>query len=748
MTAKPTWRIAALFLLFLPFFAQALDEADLLSPEEAFQLSSEPTAGGVLLHWDVADGYYLYRSKFRVTPETSGVTVGEIEFPASLVKDDPYFGSMDIYRGRVTLRVPLQARNVQDAIPLRVSSQGCADAGLCYPPQYQTVNVEITGAPVAKANPLAALADLGRSLNAGAGEADEFLPSDEAFRFTAETQDDGRVRLRWDIADGYYLYRDKFKIESDPAAGAVLGTPEFPPAETKQDPLFGEVQTYHNRVDILLPVTSPSGTVTLNVAYQGCAEKGICYPPMNKTAKLQVPGAAPVADATGQAAVGDTGPLSEQDRLAALLAGDSVWLTLATFFGLGLLLTFTPCVFPMIPILSGIIVGQGKSIDTHKAFVLSLTYVLAMSVTYTAAGYLAGISGESLQVALQKPWVLGIFAGIFVLLALSMFGFYDLQLPSSLQTRITQMSHKQEGGTLVGVAIMGFLSALIVGPCLAPPLAGALIYISQEGSGPLGAMALFALSMGMGLPLVLMGTLEGKFLPKAGAWMNAVKGVFGVLLLGVAIYLLDSVLPAVVIMLLWSALFMVSAVYMGALDHLPQGSAGLRRLWKGLGVVILFYGILLMIGAAGGNTSLLRPLGHLAGSGGSSPATSTSHLRFEPVKGDTGLQQALARTRGEGRPAMLDFYADWCVACKELETYTFADPSVQQAIGGFKLLQTDVTANDALDKELMKSVEVIGPPSILFYDTNGVELRRFRVVGYMPPEAFRAHLEQVSGALR
>ena len=419
-------------------------------------------------------------------------------------------------------------------------------------------------------------------------------------------------------------------------------------------------------------------------------------------------------------------------------------MTSLLLFGVGLLLAFTPCVFPMIPILSGIIVGQGSGLTTRRAFVLSLTYVLAMSVTYTIAGVVAGLFGANLQAALQNPWVLSSFALVFVLLALSMFGLYDLQLPSSWQSRLTELSNRQRGGTLVGVAVMGLLSALIVGPCVAPPLAGVLIYIGQTGDPWLGGLALFSLSLGMGAPLVVVGTLEGRFLPRAGGWMNAVKAVFGVTLLGVAVFLLERVLPGWVALLLWSALFMVSAVYLGALEPVSHFTSGLRHLWKGLGLLLLVYGVILMVAAASGGHDVLRPLQGLGWGGSGSSAASApggghAGLAFERVKGVAGLGAQLERAKAQGRPVMLDFYADWCVACKELEKYTFAENDVRQTLAGAVLLQADVTANDAEDQALLKSLGLIGPPAILFFGPDGVERRGYRLVGFKPAAEFQPH---------
>lgn len=402
----------------------------------------------------------------------------------------------------------------------------------------------------------------------------------------------------------------------------------------------------------------------------------------------------------------------------------------------------------MIPILSSIIVGQGEEITTRRAFTMSLVYVLAMALTYTVAGVVAGLFGENLQAAFQNPWILGTFSVVFVLLALSMFGFYDLQMPAALQSRLSEISNKQKGGTLIGVGVMGFLSALIVGPCVAAPLAGALIYIGQTGDAVLGGMALFALSLGMGAPLLAIGTSAGKILPRAGDWMNTIKAVFGVMLLAVAIWMLERILPVAIVMGLWAALVIVSGIYMGAIEPLGKDANGWQKLWKGVGLILLVYGILMLVGVAAGGRDTLQPLhGVMGGIGGSSAMTanqaaSNHELAFKQIKGLTGLEREIANASASGKPIMLDFYADWCVSCKEMEKFTFSDAGVQGALQNAVLLQADVTANDAQDKALLKRFGIFGPPSIMFFGPDGQERRPYRVVGFMNASDFRAHAQQ------
>ncbi len=587
------------------------------------------------------------------------------------------------------------------------------------------------------------------------GAEDDILDPDDAFQISYDSQP-GQFNVNWIIAEGHYLYRDKMQITTDEVA--IISKPLIMSAgDSKDDPIFHKtLYVFHNFADAALPYQYTGNgdkEVTFKVKYQGCSEiSGICYPPQTKKFTVKI---SPISSAMAAAQTASPGPssassteaesiseqlVSEQDEITNALRSGNTWLTLLIFFGAGLLLAFTPCVFPMIPILSGIIVGQGEDITTRKAFYLSLVYVLAMAMTYTIVGILVGLSGENIQAWFQNPWIIGSFAAIFVALSFSMFGFYELQMPASIQNKLCQISNNQQSGNVIGVAIMGFLSALIVGPCVTAPLVGALIYIAETGDAILGGMALFSLSMGMGAPLLVIGASAGKFLPKAGAWMDAIKAVFGVLLLGLAIWLLERVAPAGATMTLWAALIIVSAIYMGAIDGLTAGSSGWKKLWKGLGVLLLIYGIIILLGLASGNRNVFQPLKGLSNFSGTT--AQTEHLNFKQIKGIDGLNAELAKAKAAGKPVMLDFYADWCVSCKEMEALTFADPAVQQALKGVVLLQADVTPNDALDTELYKHFGIIGPPSIMFFDTNGEERRNYRVVGYMPAEKFSQHVER------
>ena len=590
-----------------------------------------------------------------------------------------------------------------------------------------------------------------------AAGADDLLEPEKAFRLSARALDPTAVEVQFRIADGYYMYRDKFRFAIAGGGDAKLGEPQFPPGQRKKDQFFGEVETYRKQVAVRLPVTVPKDgrdpslpaqaeKLQLEVTSQGCADVGVCYPPQVQRIDVRLanfssgsagPLAAAPQDSTaplsmpsfgGREVRGEPTIVSDETRFEQALASGGFLLTLAIFFGAGILLTFTPCVLPMIPILSGIIVGENRAVAKAHAFALSVTYVLGMAVTYAVIGVVAALSGAFISAALQNPWVLAAFAAIFVVLALSMFGFYDLQLPSALHSRAHAASAKLRGGELGAVALMGMLSAAIVSPCVAAPLAGALLYISQTRDAVLGGAALFSLALGMGVPLVVVGTTEGALLPKSARAMTAVKKFFGWALLGVAIWIVSPIIPVAAQMLAWAALLIVGAMYLHAIDPLPHDAPGFARLAKGVGVIALVAGAALVIGALSGARDPLQPL-----AGWRTGSAPVSELRFERVR---SLGELDARLKTAGRPVMLDFYADWCVSCKEMERFTFSDDKVRAELGNMLLLQADVTANSAADQALLKRFRLFGPPGIVFFDASGREIPGLRVIGFQPADRF------------
>jgi thiol:disulfide interchange protein DsbD len=632
--------------------------------------------------------------------------------------------------------------------------------------------------------------------------AQDFLDPSEAFKFSARMVDGHTVAVTFQIADGYYMYRERFKFS---AAGAQLGAPQIPPGKVHYDETFAkDVETYRKSVTITIPVNA-SGAFTLQAGGQGCSEKGLCYAPQDYKASLVGSGSVPlpaaaaaapaasapvanapaasaanvvaaakaeaaaaVPSAAGQGAVNqgvDGGkpaaagpgvkiytipkptatdivppappqqaaapavPADDAGHLEAALKSGKLLVILPLFALLGLGLSFTPCVLPMVPILSSIIVGEGENTSRSRALVLSVTYALGMALVYTALGVAAGLAGEGLASTLQNPWVLGAFALLMALLSLSMFGFYELQVPAALQSKLSTVSNRQSSGKLAGVFVMGAISALIVGPCVAAPLAAALVYISQSRDVVIGGSALFAMAVGMSVPLILVGVSAGTLLPKAGMWMDSVKRFFGVLMLAVGWWLVSPVLPAAVQMMGWAALFVGYGMYL----LLNSG------LWiaKSVGVIVVVLGVTQLVGVVSGGRDPLAPLAHLTGKGGHD-----TKLTFQRVKNVQQLDAILAQTGG--KTAILDFYADWCVSCKEMEKLTFVDPAVRAKLANSVLLQVDVTANDDDDKAMLKRFGLFGPPGIILFDKQGKEIPNARVIGFQDAAKFTASLSALN----
>jgi len=559
----------------------------------------------------------------------------------------------------------------------------------------------------------------------------KFLPVDQVFHVSATAAGPSSIRLAWSIRDGYYLYRSRLKVAT--AAGTRLGTLQLPQGLIKMDPYFGREEIYRRAVTGVLPVereaAGGAANVSLQVTYQGCADAGLCYPPTTKTLSVALPATGAAAPGAGGAS-GDTSSALQapQQGYAAAARSGSLLIMLAAFYGYGLLLAFTGCVYPTIPILSAIIVGQGRTVTTLRAFVLSLTYVLGMALTYTIAGTaFAALGGRAPAAAFERPWIVASFAAVFVAMALSMLGFFTVQMPAALQTRIANLSTRQSAGTLGGVAIMGALSALLVTTCVGPALVAALALITQTGEVARGAAALFALSIGTGTPLLIIGTSAGKLLPKSGPWMDTIKRFFGAIMLGVAVWMLGRVLPARVTLVLWAVPLGTAAAVLFVGARQVRGS---RWPLRAGGLAAGLYGLALIAGAALGGTNPLSPIPAWAGT--------QQSLLFQPVRSVADLDRQVAQASTEGRPVMIDFYADWCTSCKEMEDTTFLDPRVRKALSGMVLLRADVTADDADDKGLLKRFGIFGPPTIAFFGRDGQERPRYRVVGYMKSAEFAA----------
>ncbi len=570
------------------------------------------------------------------------------------------------------------------------------------------------------------------------------LEPNEAFRVEAKLQNDV-IKTKIELGDKIYLY-DKdlhYKIISPKKIDITKDLKLPKPVQ------FHGFLVHRSAILVDIPLSlikekvKNAKKITLLIEYQGCSENGLCYAPLKKSFDFEI--SQSIASKSAEAKKESQNFVNEQDKITGILKGGNWWLILSSFFGFGLLLSLTPCIFPMIPILSSIIVSQSKeSMNAKKGFFLSLIYVLSMSLAYTIAGVLAALFGSNLQTAMQNPWVVVFFSLIFVALALSMFGFYEISLPASWQSKLNQKSKEAEGHGVLGIAVMGFLSALIVGPCVAPPLAGALIYIGQTGDVLLGALALFVMSLGMGVPLLLIGIGAGKYMPKPGVWMTRVSYIFGVVMLGIAVWMLDKILPSNVTLLLWGLLFLGSAVYMGAFERLEEGAIGWKKFIKTIALFLFIYSVLLIVGAFSKATNPLNPLENLISKeNGAYKVSQNQNLKKEEMfKKISSLKELEDVVRKAKKPVLIDFSAKWCTACKEFEEITFKDPEVLNALRDFELYRVDVTKNSKEDKELLKKFSLFGPPGVVFYK-NGKELKNLRVVGFKEPNKFLKYLEKV-----
>ncbi len=726
-------------LLSLCLVAAAPAQESLIPVTEAYQYVVSDTGEALEIDWVIEDCCYLYRDKLVFESSDASIVFATPEMPAGEEHEDEFFGKQEVYRDRFFVTIPYTVTGDRpESFELVVKSQGCNDdIGICYPPQTWNETVKLR--KVATSQPKLKLDDFAGS-SAAAGS--EFPPVDEVFFPDVFPIDGNKVELGIRIVPGFYIYKDKLSVRSL-SDNARAGQLELPKGKMKVDESFGEMEVYLE--SFVAPLTIARATpeamqLELEVGYQGCAEGGLCYMPQTRVFTVSLPEATTVSDIS--AMPGGDAPVSEQARLASIITGSSIWVAAGLFFLAGLGLAFTPCVLPMVPILSGIIAGEGEDVTPMRGFSLALSYVMGMAIVYTGAGIAAAAVGIQLQATFNQPWILILFSGLFVLLALGMFGAYDLQMPSSIQTRLSGISGNQKSGTMVGAFVMGALSALIVTACVAPALIAALTVMAQTGDMLRSGTALFAMSLGMGAPLLAVGAAQGKFLPKAGAWMVAVKNAFGFMMLGLAVWMLSRILPGNVTMLLWAVLIFMSGVYMGGLTSLTAESTGTQKFGKGFGFLAIIYGILLLLGSLTGGSNPLQPLASVSFGGGTMVAKEEHALPFKRIKTVDDLDREIAAAASQGKTAFLDFYADWCVSCKEMEAFTFTDEAVQAALANTVWLQADVTANDDQDKVLLDRFGVFGPPTIIFFGADGQQRHGYEVVGYMKAEDFALHLEQ------
>ena len=704
-------------------------------PEDVFRYAIFDAGDALEIDWAVEDGAYMYRDEFDFAVGGAAIVLGEPELPDGEVHNDEYFGEQVVYRGNFFVRLPYTVSGDKPAtIDLNIDSRGCLDSGYCYMPQtwVEVVELKADNTPPPQKMSLDAFAS-----NSG----DEPLPPDQVFFPNVFAEDGNTIVFGIRLLPGYYLYRSKISVRSLNDA-ARAGQPDLPKGKIKTDEWMGEQEVYFDEVFgrvAIARATPDAMDLEIELNYQGCKVDGICYLPQSKVLTVRLPEATATTDLT---TVSDSPPLSEQARLAGIITGSSIWVAAGLFFIAGLGLALTPCVLPMVPILSGIIAGEGDNVSSMRGFTLALSYVMGMAIVYTAAGIAAAAAGLQLQATFNQPWILILFAGLFVVLALGMFGAYDLQMPSSIQSKLSGISGNQKSGTMIGAFVMGALSSLIVTACVAPALIAALTVIAQTGDMLRGGSALFAMSLGMGAPLLVVGAAQGKLLPKAGGWMVAVKNAFGFMMLALAVWMLSRILPGAVTMLLWAVLVFMAGVFMGGLTTLASDSGVAQKLGKGFGFLAIVYGVILLLGSLAGGSNPLQPLASVKLGGGTATTEAEHELPFKRIKTVDDLDRELTAASAAGKTALLDFYADWCVSCKEMEAYTFTDSGVQAALSNTVWLQADVTANDEQDQALLNRFGVFGPPTIIFFGQDGKQRKGYEVVGYMKAEAFTQHLRQ------
>ena len=738
-------RWGACLLLFVFTAAWGQSEQVLLPSEEAFAFSSEIVDNEVVVTWTVAEGYYMYEDKFKLFSSTLDIELGDMVLPPGKMKDDPLFGEVIVYEKEVKVRAPILSKMSVSAPQFEAWGQGCNEPiGVCYPPIKHKFSVPYEYVPVALdsndnqvgavGDSLSDLAKLGMEIM---GNEVSFLDAKDAFKINAVPVGGQKVLTSFEVADGYYIYRDK--IEFDGWGLATVKRIIWPEANSYTDEYFGEQLIYPTDFDVglqLVRSTPDSGEFLLTVKYQGCKRDSICYPPVTESIPLFLDSLVPAAMAAG-----DDPPSDSSEE-----SGSGNWWLIITALGTGLMLTFTPCVLPLIPVLSSIVAGQGE-VGRMRAGMLSLIYVAGTVVTYAAIGAVAGATGDQLQAYFQNIWAIGTLSVILILMSLSMFGLYELRLPSSVETRMHESTSKLGGGKIGTVFFLGAGSALIVSACVSPLLISVLGVAIAKADPYLGAAIMAALASGMGIVLVIIGFGIGVSLPKAGVWMDRVKQVFGVMLLGVAIYLLGTI-PAVPVIFLWAALLIVIAVYLGATQSLPSDASGWKYLLKGTGTVMLIWGALAMVGGIYGNRDILRPLPQLSmlasGIGGIATMPESEKV-FEKVTTVKSFEEHLASAVSSQRPVIVDFYADWCVDCIRLERTTFKDPLVVRVLqDDFVTLQIDVTdPKDEVGRSIRKRFDIFGPPAMVFIDETGEQITDLTQYGYVDRDEMLTILSKV-----
>ena len=704
-------------------------------PEDVFRYVVYDAGDALEIDWAVEDGAYMYRDSFGFSTIAPSIELGAPEMPEGKVYSDEFLGEQVVYRGNFFVRIPYTYQGDKpDSLALTIESRGCLDSGFCYIPQTWIETVELEPAATA-----AKTLDFGALASAGQ---DEFPPPDEVFFPDVLPIDGNNVELIIRIEPGFYIYKNKISVTAlgDTARAGKL---ELPKGKLKTDEFFGEQEVYYDEVIgrvAIARATPDAMDLDIQVEYQGCADGGLCYLPQTKVFNVSLPQATATMDLSSLPSADE--PVSEQARLARIISDSPIWAAAGVFFVLGLGLAFTPCVLPMVPILSGIIAGEGEDVSAMRGFTLAFTYVMGMALVYTAAGVASAAAGMQLQALFNQPWILILFASLFVLLSLAMFGVYDLQMPSGIQSKMATISGNQKSGTVIGAFVMGALSALVVTACVAPALIAALTVMAQSKDMVRGGAALFAMSLGMGAPLLAVGAAQGKLLPKAGPWMVAIKGAFGFMMLGLAIWMLGRILPGSITMALWAALIFMAGVFMGGLTTLTTESGVAHKLGKGFGLLAILYGLVLFVGSLSGGTNPLKPLASINFATGGIAIEKDEHLQFTRIKTVDDFDRELAAANAAGKSVMLDFYADWCISCIEMEEYTFIKPDVQAALADTVTLQADVTKADEQDRELLQRFGSFGPPTIVFFTVDGEHRKAYDVVGFMKAEEFAAHVRK------